>query len=80
MRSLAIYHKVAFITAGRRDLVEISQSDEVRRSPFFNIFATIDLQPFTRTPMRDEESLPLNSRLMSEGTVLKSRYQTSFLM
>ncbi|MEE8442508.1 MAG: AAA-like domain-containing protein, partial [Dehalococcoidia bacterium] len=48
LRSLAIHHDLAIITASRQDLVELSQSDEVRSSPFFNIFATINLQPFIR--------------------------------
>ena len=48
LRSLAIHYNMAIITASGRDLVEISQSDEVRSSPFFNIFATVNLQPFTR--------------------------------
>ncbi|MFC1935293.1 adenylate/guanylate cyclase domain-containing protein [Chloroflexota bacterium] len=48
LRSLAIHHNLAIITASRQDLVEISQSAEVRSSPFFNIFATINLPPLTR--------------------------------
>ena len=53
LRSLAIHHNLAIITASRQDLVEISQSAEVRSSPFFNIFATINLQPFTRAETED---------------------------
>ncbi len=48
LRSLAIHHDLALVTSTRVDLVEISHSEEVRSSPFFNIFATINLQPFSR--------------------------------
>ena len=48
LRSLAIHHDLALITSTRLDLVEISHSEEVRSSPFFNIFATVNLQPFSR--------------------------------
>ncbi|MBI2872103.1 MAG: AAA-like domain-containing protein [Chloroflexi bacterium] len=47
LRSLAIHHHLALVTASRTDLVELSRSDTVRSSPFFNIFGTINLQPFT---------------------------------
>lgn len=47
LRSLAIHHDLALITSTRVDLVEISHSDAVRSSPFFNIFATISLRPFS---------------------------------
>ncbi|MBI4232945.1 MAG: HD domain-containing protein [Chloroflexi bacterium] len=47
LRSLAIHHNLALVTGSRLDLVELSHSDAVRSSPFFNIFATINLQPFT---------------------------------
>ena len=53
LRSLAIHYNMAIITASGRDLVEISQSDEVRSSPFFNIFATVNLQPFTRAEVEE---------------------------
>ena len=47
LRSLAIHHDLALITSTRVNLVEIAHSDEVRSSPFFNIFATINLQPLS---------------------------------
>ena len=46
LRSLAIHHNLALVTSSQNDLVELSRSDAVRSSPFFNIFATINLQPF----------------------------------
>jgi uncharacterized protein len=53
LRALAIHHNLALITSSRRDLVELTHSDSVRSSPFFNIFATIHLRPFTETEATD---------------------------
>ena len=47
LRSLAIHHNLALVTSSQSDLVELSRSDAVRSSPFFNIFATIHLQPLS---------------------------------
>ncbi|MBI4233614.1 MAG: AAA-like domain-containing protein [Chloroflexi bacterium] len=47
LRALAIHHNLALVTCSRRNLVEICQSQEVRSSRFFNIFANIHLQPFS---------------------------------
>ncbi len=44
LRALAIHHNLALITSSRRDLVELTHSDELRSSPFFNIFASINLR------------------------------------
>ena len=48
LRSLAIHHDLALVTSTRVDLVELARSDEVRSSPFFNIFATINLPPLSQ--------------------------------
>ena len=53
LRSLAIHHNLALVTASQSDLVELSRSDAVRSSPFFNIFATINLQPFSAKDVGD---------------------------
>ena len=47
LRSLAIHHDLALITATRVDLIELALTDAIRSSPFFNIFATINLDPFS---------------------------------
>ncbi|MBI4200348.1 MAG: hypothetical protein HY535_07745 [Chloroflexi bacterium] len=47
LRSLAIHHHLALVTASMSDLVDLSRTDTIRASPFFNIFATINLQPFS---------------------------------
>lgn len=49
LRALAIHHNLALITSSRQDLVELTHSDTVRSSPFFNIFATINLRLFNET-------------------------------
>jgi hypothetical protein len=39
---------VALIPAVRRELVALCHSDEIKGSPFFNIFANVVLRPFSR--------------------------------
>jgi hypothetical protein len=53
LRALAIHHGVTLVPATRRELVEMCHSDEIKGSPFFNIFANVVLRPFTR-PEVDE--------------------------
>ncbi|RME69877.1 MAG: hypothetical protein D6784_17650 [Chloroflexi bacterium] len=48
LRALAIHHNLALVTSSREDLIELTHSEEVRSSPFFNIFASIRLRPFSR--------------------------------
>ena len=48
LRALAIHHGVALIPATRRELVDLCHSDEIKGSPFFNIFANVVLRPFNR--------------------------------
>jgi hypothetical protein len=43
-RSLAIHRNVALVTSSRSELVELCHSDSVKSSPFFNIFANINLR------------------------------------
>ncbi len=44
LRSLAIHHNLALITSSRRELIELTHSNEIRSSPFFNIFANINVR------------------------------------
>jgi hypothetical protein len=60
LRSLSIHHKLALITASRNELIELCHSQDIRSSPFFNIFANINLSLF---PVPDAR------RLMSETVV-----------
>jgi len=46
-RSLAIHHNVALVTSSRLELVELCHSEAIRSSPFFNIFANINLRMFS---------------------------------
>jgi hypothetical protein len=54
LRALAIHHGVALLPATRRELVDLCHSDEIKGSPFFNIFANVVLRPF---PLTDSASL-----------------------
>ncbi len=54
LRALAIHHGVALLPATRRELVDLCHSDEIKGSPFFNIFANVVLRPF---PIEDAASL-----------------------
>jgi serine/threonine-protein kinase len=53
LRSLAIQHHLALVTSSRRELIELCHSDAIRSSPFFNIFANINLGLFTENEARD---------------------------
>lgn len=54
LRALAIHHGVALLPSTRRELVDLCHSDEIKGSPFFNIFANVVLRPF---PLMDAASL-----------------------
>jgi len=45
LRALAIHRPVAIITSTREELVELCHSDEIKSSPFFNIFGSVVLKP-----------------------------------
>lgn len=47
LRSLAIHYNLSLVPATRRELVELCHSEEIKGSPFFNIFATVVLKPFS---------------------------------
>jgi hypothetical protein len=47
LRSLIIRHKVAMVTSSRLELIELCHSEAVKSSPFFNIFANINLRLFS---------------------------------
>ena len=49
LRALAIHHNLALVTSSREELVKLTHSEKVRSSPFFNIFASINLRPFSET-------------------------------
>lgn len=53
LRALAIHQNLALVTGTRRELVDLCHSDEIKGSPFFNIFANLVLRPFNRTEVRE---------------------------
>ncbi len=48
LRSLILHHQVALVTPSRRELIELCHSDTIKASPFFNIFANINLRLFSQ--------------------------------
>jgi AAA+ ATPase superfamily predicted ATPase len=48
LRTLAIHSGLTLITATQNELVDLCYSDDLKSSPFFNIFASVILRPFTR--------------------------------
>lgn len=53
LRTLAIHHNLPLVTATRRELVDLCHSEEIKGSPFFNIFANIVLKPFSEKEVDD---------------------------
>jgi hypothetical protein len=47
LRALAIHYSLSLVPATRRELVDLCHSEEIKGSPFFNIFANVVLRPFT---------------------------------
>lgn len=60
LRALAIHNNLSLIPATRRELVDLCHSEEIKGSPFFNIFATVVLRPFSQNEA--EELLDLYTR------------------
>jgi hypothetical protein len=73
LRSLAIHHRLALITSSRRELIDLSHSDEVRCSPFFNIFANINLRLFTQ----EEAEALISKSLQGTGVDFTSKEETT---
>jgi Cdc6-like AAA superfamily ATPase len=48
LRALAIHHNLALVTSSRRELIDLCHSDQIRSSPFFNIFAQVSVRLFSR--------------------------------
>lgn len=64
LRALAIHHNLALITASRQELITLCHSDAVRASPFFNIFANVNLPAFN-----EEEARAFVERSLTETGV-----------
>jgi hypothetical protein len=52
LRSLAIHHNLALVTSSRQELIELCHSEAIRSSPFFNIFANINVGLFNADETR----------------------------
>jgi serine/threonine-protein kinase len=74
LRSLAIHHNLALITASRRELVELCHSREVAGSPFFNIFANIDLGLLTL-----DEAWELMDKALAGTAVIFDQVEREYL-
>ncbi len=46
LRALAIHYSLSLVPATRRELADLCHSEELKGSPFFNIFANVVLRPF----------------------------------
>lgn len=46
LRALAIHQDLSLVTGTRRELVDLCHSEEIKGSPFFNIFVNLVLRPF----------------------------------
>ena len=53
LRALAIHCNLSLIPSTRCELVDLCHSEEIKGSPFFNIFATVVLRPFTHQQAKD---------------------------
>lgn len=53
LRALAIHQNLPLVTATRRELVDLCHSEELKGSPFFNIFANVVLRPFSREEINE---------------------------
>ncbi len=65
LRSLAIQHHLALVTSSRRELIELCHSEAIRSSPFFNIFANINVGLF----VEDEARQLIDTALAGTGVV-----------
>ena len=53
LRALAIHHNLALVTATRRELIDLCHSEEIKGSPFFNIFANVVLRSFPQQEVEE---------------------------
>ena len=52
LRSLAIQHNLTLVTSSRTELIELTHSEAIKSSPFFNIFANINVRLFIELEAR----------------------------
>ncbi len=61
LRALAIHSNLSLITSTRKQLVDLAHSEEIKGSPFFNIFAVVVLRSFA--PEEIEEFIARYTKL-----------------
>jgi hypothetical protein len=74
LRSLATHHNLSLITSSRRELIDLCHSEAVRASPFFNIFANINVRLFTKT-----ETSSFISDTLDDSTISFAAAEIEFL-
>ena len=52
LRSLAIQHNLTLVTSSRSELIELTHSEAIKSSPFFNIFANINVRLYLEPEAR----------------------------
>jgi len=74
LRSLAIQNNLTLVTSSQRELIELTHSEIIKSSPFFNIFANINMRLFL-----EQEARELISASLHESGVLFSPSETDRL-
>jgi AAA+ ATPase superfamily predicted ATPase len=75
LRALAIHQNMPLVTATRRELVDLCHSEELKGSPFFNIFANIVLRPF-----KNEEVTEMLDGYLSEIEISLSKIEKTTIL
>ena len=75
LRALAIHQNLPLVTATRRELIDLCHSEELKGSPFFNIFANIVLRPFNR-----DEVIDMLDGYLSETKITLSSEEKEIIM
>jgi AAA+ ATPase superfamily predicted ATPase len=74
LRSLAIHHNLALVTSSRQELIELCHSDAIRSSPFFNIFANINV-----SLLHADEARQLITRLLESTGITFSEEEVNLI-
>lgn len=75
LRSLAIQHNLSLVTSSGQELIELTHSEAIRSSPFFNIFANINVGLFS-----EEESRQLIEAYLTNTDVQFSSTSTDTIL
>lgn len=75
LRAMAIHHHLALITSSRQELVELTHSKEVKDSPFFNIFANVNLRAFS-----EDEAETLIQTYLANNKITFQKHDVSYIL